>query len=124
MIVLNKAICDNLAQHGYRNVLKLPPKLIILEHLFLYLFVLKRKELKIFAVPQLFKKVKTFVLKVHIIDGIDLIRHVWNGKLIPCRYQNNFTLKILKKIFETLMIRIVLNWIKSCKMSLALILMD
>ena len=94
----------------------------ILEHLLLYLFVLKRKELKPFAILQLFKRIESFVLKVHIINGIHMT--VWFGILNLCHYQNNWTLKIVKIWFETLMIWIVRNWIKIPTLVLSFILMD
>ena len=68
----SKQYNDSLAYKGFRNVLKLPLKVNILEHLLLYLFVLKRKELKPFAILQLFRRIESFLLKVHIINGIHM----------------------------------------------------
>ena len=63
---------------------------------------------KLFALPQLFKRMETSVVKVHIIKAIDMT--VWIGRLIPCHYQTNWNLmKVF--FFETLPLRIVLNWI-------------
>ena len=50
----------------------------------------KAKKLKPFVALQQFERSECLLLRVHMIKIIDMI--AWNGKLIPCLYQNNWTL--------------------------------
>ena len=101
---------DNLRHFSFNWVAKctqVPSKMNGLEHLLLILFVLLRKKKEHFAALQQFEKHKIFVLKVHTINGIDMIEG--NGIVTHCHYPNNWTLMNAKITSATLMIRIVLN---------------
>ena len=68
-----------------KRVLKFLLKLNVQEHSPLYLFLPKREELKLFTARQQFKRHESFVRKVHVLNGIDMI--VWIGILIHYLYQ-------------------------------------
>ena len=82
---------SNVRQFNLTRVLKSTQILLkpnILGQLLLYVFVLKRKDLQLFADLQLFKKHGSFVVKVLMTKTIDMI--VWIGVLIHCQYLNNW----------------------------------
>ena len=75
---LKDSIWDHIAQRGNRDVLKLPLKLDKLELLLLYLFELKRKEVKPSVALQPFKWLAFFVLKVHMTKVLEFNRKDWH----------------------------------------------
>ena len=104
---MNNTIRGNLDWLGYREVPNFPQKLNILEHLLLYFFVLKRKEMKLFAALQLFKWFECFLLKVDITKIINMTVSI--DILNLCIYRKNWTLINVRMFSEIWMVRIPLT---------------
>ena len=121
---LHKTIVRNNLRHfsltRVQNILKFPLKSNKLEQLLLLLFVLKQKQVKVFANLQPIKRHERFLLKVHITKTIDMI--VWIGIKFSGHYMKNWMRMNAIIVSETSKIQTVLNWINFLIMASSIML--